>query len=161
MWMRCARWMQIASSKAHQSSGPESTRSPSQARAKNEEYVNAISDLPRDTWTLRERPIFIGCTIVKSTTHLHWTARSSSDMITIVIGRLQLIAIMAHQRRTRGRIWTHLNAAMAIRRQKPDDHATVAHDHEIVAHDHKIGRNPILRSWETCGAFDLHQKALI
>ena len=56
----------------------------------------------------------------------------------IVIGQSQLIAIMAHQRRTRGRIWTHLDVVMVIRWQKPDDCKIVARDREIVAHNGEI-----------------------
>ena len=43
-----------------------------------------------------------------------------------------------HQGRTRGHIWTHLHAAMAMRRWKRNDRAIKAHDHEIRAYDCEI-----------------------
>ena len=51
---------EIAMMEMSRSRGLVSTRSPSQARAQNEEYVSAIGDSPGDTWTHQELPIFIG-----------------------------------------------------------------------------------------------------
>ena len=47
----------------------------------------------------------------------------------------RLNPIEDHQGRTRGHIWTHLDAAISIRRWKINDSAIKSHDREIVAYD--------------------------
>ena len=55
----------IAMNEMSRSRGLVFTRSPSQARAQNDEYVRAIGDLVGDTSTLWKSSIFIQHTIVK------------------------------------------------------------------------------------------------
>ena len=87
-----------------------------QSTCAKEVLSDALDDLPGDTWTHRECPIFIG--------------------------QAKQAELMSHDLRswgTRGRIVTHLGALMAIGWQKLNDHEIVAHDRRvIVAHNNRV-----------------------
>ena len=56
----------------------------------------------------------------------------------IAIKRPRLNPMEDHLGRTRGHIWTHLDAVMAIRRWKSNNCAIKAHDRETLAYDPEI-----------------------